>query len=127
MNKLEVAKFERRRDCPLPKLIPEAPEDAPWTDRACVIVPVEVFDLIVAAFDKYFWIKFVVVVKGTDPVTYEETWSEPVGTRSARTYALPEASEVTVTLPTKEVFPLTVKVSVSAEGLTPPMPTAPPW
>jgi hypothetical protein len=52
MNKLEVAKFERRRDCPLPKLIPEAPEDAPWTDRACVIVPVPVFDVMLAALLK---------------------------------------------------------------------------
>jgi hypothetical protein len=61
----------------------------------------------------------VVVVKGTDPVTYEETWSEPVGTRSARTYALPEASEVTVTLPINEVLPATVKVSVASDGFRP--------
>jgi hypothetical protein len=68
----------------------------------------------------------VVVVKGTEPVTYEETWSEPVGTRSARTYALPEASEVTVTLETNADVPLTVNVSVKEEGFTPPIPTGPP-
>jgi hypothetical protein len=67
----------------------------------------------------------VVVVKGTDPVTYEETWSDPAGTRSARTYDDPLASDVTVTLPTNEVFPDTVNVSVTRDGLTP-MPTFPP-
>jgi hypothetical protein len=89
-------------------------------------VPDTVFEIIVAALLRYRWIKFVVVVRGTDPVTYEETWSDPVGTRSARTYALPEASEVTVTLPTKEVLPLTVRVSVRDVGMTPPIPTGPP-
>ena len=66
------------------------------------------------------------MVRGTDPVTYCVTSRDPAGMRSARTYASPEASEVTVTLPTNAVFPLTVKVSVSADGFTPPIPTAPP-
>jgi hypothetical protein len=48
-------------------------------------------------------------------VTYCVTSKEPAGTRRARTYALPDASEVTVTFPTNDVFPETVKVSVSPE------------
>jgi hypothetical protein len=67
----------------------------------------------------------VVVVRGTDPVTYFVTSKEPVGTRRAVTYDDPLASDVTVTLPTNEVFPDTVNVSVTRDGLTP-MPTFPP-
>jgi hypothetical protein len=50
-----------------------------------VIVPVEVFERMLAALLKYIWIKLVVVVKGTDPVTYFVTSREPAGTRRART------------------------------------------
>jgi hypothetical protein len=98
----------------------------PGKFRACVIVPVEVLARIVAALLKYFWIKLVVVVKGTDPVTYFVTSREPVGTRRAEVYTLPAASEVTVTLETKDVLPLTVRVSVRDVGMTPPIPTGPP-
>ena len=65
-----------------------------------------------------------VVVRGTDPVTYEETWREPAGTLFAFVYKFELASEVTVTFPTKEVLPLMVRVSVVNEGLTP-IPTVP--
>jgi hypothetical protein len=66
----------------------------------------------------------VVVVSGTDPVTYDPTDKEPAGVRFAEMYAFDDASLTTLTLPMNDVLPETVRVSVSPEGPAP-IPTSP--
>jgi hypothetical protein len=74
---------EKFADVPVPKLIHELEVPGKFT---AVVIPVNpaVAVVTVAALLRYFWIKFVVVVSGTDPVTYCVTSRDPAGMRLAR-------------------------------------------